>query len=666
MTFNNINLISRRSNKMKSRINLTWFLAMIVIVVGMSNAQPGMLFELYQGGTDPVAMLTETSAPDLSEIVPLAEWGIGDPDGDHDNYAARLTGYIIPPVTGNYTFWLNTDDNGRLWLSTDADPANAALIATETGYSGVDSWAAVGDEEVSAPIALVGGNLYWIRAGYQEGGGGDHVQIGWASPEAGIDSATVIGGSNVLASLPDLAYNPSPADGEFIRYSTDATELMWSLPPSAYDANDTGLLAVECDVLFYTVDPVANPGATPVVLVDHLTDGRVESVQLNGLADAQAHYWWQVDVFDPNGDDIMMREGDVWTFSSARDVPMVFIDETDGSTTISEVDPTATDDYVITLSMDPGVPVEITVYTPTNTLETVEADPGDDAAKLIIGYDGTGTAINTIVGEFDDSEQDLFEDGRMDRESSDLEFFNDGSSEQIIACLFLDVDIPQGATIDSARVDFQIDETENTGEVYGIITGENVDNAAAIANTAYTLTDRFAANPTTATSTFAWTDDYAVGDVVPTGDISSVIQEIVNRPGWTPLNDILLFFTEDPYPDPVDIEFVGGSRTYVLDSSNWDTGVTVTIKAVDDADLEVDPDVKTLISTASSTDPAWDGLPVSDVIVGIDENECGSWGFIEPYDINRNCFIDLGDLAMIAAEWLTCTTPNTGTCIDLR
>ncbi|MFD3004071.1 PA14 domain-containing protein, partial [Pontibacter toksunensis] len=34
------------------------------------------------------------------------------------NYGARVRGYICPPATGNYTFFIASDDNSELWLST--------------------------------------------------------------------------------------------------------------------------------------------------------------------------------------------------------------------------------------------------------------------------------------------------------------------------------------------------------------------------------------------------------------------------------------------------------------------------------------------------------------------------------------------------------------------
>ncbi len=34
--------------------------------------------------------------------------------------------YVIPPADGNYTFWIASDADSELWLSTDDNPANAS------------------------------------------------------------------------------------------------------------------------------------------------------------------------------------------------------------------------------------------------------------------------------------------------------------------------------------------------------------------------------------------------------------------------------------------------------------------------------------------------------------------------------------------------------------
>ena len=53
-------------------------------------------------------------------------------------YGQRIRGYIVPPSTGNYTFWIASDDYSQLWLSTDNDPANKSMIAYVQGYCDAD------------------------------------------------------------------------------------------------------------------------------------------------------------------------------------------------------------------------------------------------------------------------------------------------------------------------------------------------------------------------------------------------------------------------------------------------------------------------------------------------------------------------------------------------
>jgi len=42
-----------------------------------------------------------------------------------DNYGDSLSGWITPAVSGEYYFFLASDDASQLWLSTDSNPANA-------------------------------------------------------------------------------------------------------------------------------------------------------------------------------------------------------------------------------------------------------------------------------------------------------------------------------------------------------------------------------------------------------------------------------------------------------------------------------------------------------------------------------------------------------------
>ena len=102
-----------------------------------------------------------------------------------DNYAARLCGYVYPPKTGDYIFWIASDDQGWLFLSTDDNPANKRLIARVPNWVPINNWDQ-SREQKSEPIRLQAGRRYYIEALHIEGSGSDHVGVGWQMPDGGM------------------------------------------------------------------------------------------------------------------------------------------------------------------------------------------------------------------------------------------------------------------------------------------------------------------------------------------------------------------------------------------------------------------------------------------------------------------------------------------------
>ena len=45
-------------------------------------------------------------------------------------YLTRMRGYLHPPATGQYSFWIASDNSSELWLSLDAEPSKARRIAS--------------------------------------------------------------------------------------------------------------------------------------------------------------------------------------------------------------------------------------------------------------------------------------------------------------------------------------------------------------------------------------------------------------------------------------------------------------------------------------------------------------------------------------------------------
>ena len=106
-----------------------------------------------------------------------------------ENYGQRMHGYVLPPVTGDYTFWIATDDGGELWLSTDENPSNQRLIAYVTGWTSPREWTREANQQ-SAPVRLQANQAYYIAALQKEGGGGDNLAVRWLRPD-GVDEDAI-------------------------------------------------------------------------------------------------------------------------------------------------------------------------------------------------------------------------------------------------------------------------------------------------------------------------------------------------------------------------------------------------------------------------------------------------------------------------------------------
>jgi Bacterial Ig domain/PA14 domain/Secretion system C-terminal sorting domain len=100
---------------------------------------------------------------------------------DGDNYGVRYRGYICPPYTGNYEFYIASDDAGELWLSTTGNPANKVRVAYLNGSVNQRNWYSDPSQK-SVKIFLKAGQKYYVEGLHKEGGGGDHFAIAWNMP----------------------------------------------------------------------------------------------------------------------------------------------------------------------------------------------------------------------------------------------------------------------------------------------------------------------------------------------------------------------------------------------------------------------------------------------------------------------------------------------------
>ena len=128
----------------------------------------------------------------------------------YNKYGTRIRGYLYPPTTGEYTFWIASDDNGELYLSTDVIAENKVQIANVSGWSSPRQWDRYTSQQ-STTITLEAGKTYYIEALMKEDGGGDNLAAAWQGP--GIEKSVIAG--QYLSSFIDNAPVVLPAGGAF-------------------------------------------------------------------------------------------------------------------------------------------------------------------------------------------------------------------------------------------------------------------------------------------------------------------------------------------------------------------------------------------------------------------------------------------------------------------
>jgi hypothetical protein len=124
--------------------------------------------------------------------------------------------------------------------------------------------------------------------------------------------------------------------------------------------------------------------------------------------------------------------------------------------------------------------------------------------------------------------------------STDLELVDDGSNHQTVGIRFQSVAIPKNATITNAYIEFETDEP-NSGGTSLMIHGQAADNPAVFTSASYNITSRLLTTAMISVhSVPAWN---SVNEKHQTPNLSSIVQEIVNRGGWTEGNTMVFIIS---------------------------------------------------------------------------------------------------------------------------
>ncbi len=98
------------------------------------------------------------------------------------SYGSTMRGYLIPPTTGVYSFWIASDDASALLISTDASSSNATSVATVASTTSLYQWTKFPTTQHSANITLTAGTPYYIEARHKQNVLVNHVEVAWTGP----------------------------------------------------------------------------------------------------------------------------------------------------------------------------------------------------------------------------------------------------------------------------------------------------------------------------------------------------------------------------------------------------------------------------------------------------------------------------------------------------
>ncbi len=150
------------------------------------------------------------------------------------------------------------------------------------------------------------------------------------------------------------------------------------------------------------------------------------------------------------------------------------------------------------------------------------------------------TTITTQVSTGNDDAEEEVSNGNIDLGSSDLEIISEGGTDQLVGIRFQGLGIPQGTIILSASIQFTTDETDS-GSTSVTIRGEDTDSASIFSNTNSDISNRTLTTASVAWNSIPnWNTVGQSGTNQQTPDLTSIVQEIVNRGGWSSGNSMVL------------------------------------------------------------------------------------------------------------------------------
>ena len=182
--------LTRNSDDASVKVGAGYYAIAATNVVLSSLPQTGVILREYwtniPGSNDEneTLLTTNTNFPNrpngrefLTRLEVSPNWG--------DNFGDRICGYLHPPTTGAYSFFISGDAGSQLRLSRNDDPENKMPIAwAEETDSG--EWTKSPSQR-SVPLTLTAGKRYYIEVLRHCGTGPDHLAVAWQPPGGRIE-----------------------------------------------------------------------------------------------------------------------------------------------------------------------------------------------------------------------------------------------------------------------------------------------------------------------------------------------------------------------------------------------------------------------------------------------------------------------------------------------
>ena len=181
------------------------------------------------------------------------------------NFRDRMYGLFVAPVSGDYTFYVSSDDYAQVFLSADSTPtaSNAVPIIN------FQSWTELKEifrftDTISQPITLAAGQSYYLEAWHTQFTGGSHFELGVEMPGSGPNKAPFVQRINIVPTTlvrevqtMTIGGNSLPTGGILsLKYGTttlggiywDAGSSSWHCSDIVFQLNNMGLGQFLCNL----------------------------------------------------------------------------------------------------------------------------------------------------------------------------------------------------------------------------------------------------------------------------------------------------------------------------------------------------------------------------------------------------------------------------------